>query len=432
MSISKKVILFLAVVFASANVWGQSARSPVTSFGIGEPYGNALAHNQGMGGIGVSQPQFWFANNQNPALLVFNQYTVFEAGIHGERRTIKSDTLSEKNFGGTLNYLITVFPIKVNRWTTSIGLLPYTNVDYGFSYSDGIKNRDTNIPVDSASQNDFNRGFGGLSQFYWSNGVRLTPDMSVGVKATYLFGALDNTYSGIANNTGAPVPLIVTNEIKTVVKDFTLGLGYSFSKDSLFKKKDFRLSFGAVYDFGVNLNARKEINFFATTFSGDTVEVQKLFNKKGTLYVPPSITAGISLAKGLKWSIGTEFSYQDWSSFKSIINVDYEKGRSQQIKASIGGEYTPDVQALESFLKRITYRVGGSIEQYPYLVNDNKLIDLGLNFGFSVPAGRSSLDLAFKVGKRGDKTMNLIQESYFKVYLGITFNDQWFIKRKFD
>ncbi len=431
MSISKKVILFLAVVFASANVWAQSARSPVTSFGIGEPYGNALAHNQGMGGIGVSQPQFWFANNQNPALLVFNRFTVFQAGIHGEKRTIKSDTLNEENIGGTLNYLVTVFPVKVDRWTTSIGLMPYTNVDYGFSYSDVVRDRNTNVPIDTVTQNVLNNGFGGLSQFYWSNGVRLTPDMSVGVKASYLFGSLDNTFSNIVNNTGQPVPYIVTTEEKTVVKDFTLGLGYSFSKDSLFKKQDYRLSFGVVYNLGVDLKATKNINFFSLSPSGDTIEIQRLDRAKGTVYVPPSITVGASISKGLKWAVGTEFMYQNWSSFKSL-NADYENGRGKQYKASIGGEYTPDAQALESFLKRITYRIGGSIEQYPFLVNNQELKDLGINFGLSLPAGRSSLDLAFKVGKRGDKKVNLVQESYFKVYVGITFNDQWFVKRRFD
>jgi len=40
--------------------------------------------------------------------------------------------------------------------------------------------------------------------------------------------------------------------------------------------------------------------------------------------------------------------------------------------------------------------------------------------------------LAFKWGKRGNKDENILEESYFKIYLGLTFNDQWFIKRKFD
>ncbi len=431
MSVGKKVILVLAVVVASANAWGQSASSPMSSFGIGEPYGNALTHNQGMGGIGVSQPQYWFANNQNPALLVFNHYTVFEAGIYGEQRTIKGDTLSEKNYGGTLNYLITVFPVKVNRWTTSFGLMPFTNVDYGFSFSDDVRERDSGTEIDTVSQNVINTGQGGLAQFYWSNGVRITPDISVGLKAAYVFGSVDYIYANTVLNTGQPIPYIVTTQEKTTVKDFNFGLGFSFSKDSLFKKKDYRLSFGAVYNFGADLNAKKVANFFSMTSSGDTVEFQNLSTIRGSVNVPSAITLGASVSKGLSWSVGTEFMYQDWSSFESV-NQDNERGRGKQYKASLGGEFTPDAQALESFLKRITYRIGGSIEQYPFLVNGNKLNDLGINFGLSLPAGRSSLDIAFKVGKRGDKKSNLLEESYFKIYFGITFNDQWFIKRKFD
>ena len=89
-------------------------------------------------------------------------------------------------------------------------------------------------------------------------------------------------------------------------------------------------------------------------------------------------------------------------------------------------------EALENYLKRITFRTGVSYEQYPFLANGNQVKDFGINFGFSLPAGRSSMDLALKVGKRGNKAENILEESYFKLYFGITFNDQWFIKRKFD
>jgi hypothetical protein len=72
------------------------------------------------------------------------------------------------------------------------------------------------------------------------------------------------------------------------------------------------------------------------------------------------------------------------------------------------------------------------MDKNPFLVNGFPVKDLGINFGFSLPAGRSSLDLAFKYGKRGNKSENILEETYFKIYFGITFNDQWFIKRKFD
>jgi len=61
------------------------------------------------------------------------------------------------------------------------------------------------------------------------------------------------------------------------------------------------------------------------------------------------------------------------------------------------------------------------------------LKDFGINFGLSLPVARySSLDLGVKLGKRGDINTNTVVENYFKIYFGVTFNDQWFIKRKFD
>src|SRR5688572_29012033 len=176
MSVVRKFIVLVIVVISSAEVWGQAARSPFTTYDIGESYGNALIHNQGMGGLGVSQPQFWYLNNQNPALLVYNTLTVFEAGIVAESRKIHADTVSEKTTGGNMNYLVTAFPIKPGKWTTSVGLMPYTNVDFAFLSTININD----VPVEIVES-----GSGGLTQLYWSNGVRLTPEISVGLKAAY-------------------------------------------------------------------------------------------------------------------------------------------------------------------------------------------------------------------------------------------------------
>ena len=80
----------------------------------------------------------------------------------------------------------------------------------------------------------------------------------------------------------------------------------------------------------------------------------------------------------------------------------------------------------------MTYRTGISYDKYPYLINGMPVKDFGINFGFTMPVNRSSLDFALKVGKRGNLQDNTIEENYFKIYFGVTFNDQWFIRRRFD
>src|SRR6187399_3272406 len=139
MSISSRIILsFFCTAGLSLTAHAQATRSPFSAFGVGEYYGNSLAHNQGMAGVGISNPQYFYLNNKNPALLVFNTFTVFESGIVGENRTLKNGEAVETNGSGNLNYLAIAFPIKRLRWTASSGLMPYTTVNYQFTYTDAI------------------------------------------------------------------------------------------------------------------------------------------------------------------------------------------------------------------------------------------------------------------------------------------------------
>ena len=423
-SIHKYFFAFICLILVS-EAYGQAARTPYSSYGIGEPYGNALINHQGMAGIGVSQPQFWYINSQNPALLVYNSIqTVFQAGIIAERRNISGDTLSERTQGGNMNYLVTAFPIKPTRWTTSVGLMPYSSVNYKLQYNEGIENSPEQVSVSE-------EGSGGLTQLYWSNGVRIAKGVAVGLKAAYIFSSIVNKYKNQLINSDQPVNYLAAIEEKSYVKDFTFGTGISISKDSLFSQQRYRLSFGAVYNFATDLNTTKTDRLYRTTPTDDTLNVSVLpSSRKGYYSIPASFTVGLSLSRGARWSVGSEFSYQNWADFRNVYGQPETLDESWRI--ALGGEITPDQFAAENYFKRLTYRAGLSMEQSPFLANGTTVKDIGINFGFSLPAGRSSLDLAFKYGRRGDKAENLLEEDYFKVYFGITFNDQWFIKRKFD
>jgi hypothetical protein len=72
--------------------------------------------------------------------------------------------------------------MKVNKWTSSLGLMPYTDVNFSFQYPDYVKDPSGAV-VDTLTTQE--SGSGGLTQVYWSNGVRLTKDIAVGLKAAY-------------------------------------------------------------------------------------------------------------------------------------------------------------------------------------------------------------------------------------------------------
>jgi hypothetical protein len=439
MSIVKKYFFVFALLL-SVKSFGQSP-TPFSTFGIGEPYGNASINTQGMGGVGVSHPQFWFINNQNPALLVYNGLTSFQAGIVMEQRTISNQTQSEKFSGGNMNYLITAFPIipprrvgETTRWTTSVGLTPLTSVKYKLYYQDEIGGTPT-----PEFANVIEEGTGGLTTLFWSNGIRINNDFSVGARINYIFSSIVTTYKNQLPVTSSPISYFLTWEEETYVRDWNFTLAGAFSKDSI-GSKNYRVSIGATGTLGADLGATRSTKWYRATSNGINLEGDSIGSVNSNLHLPATITIGASLARGLRWSVGTEFTYQDWSTFKGY-DPEEDEGLEKAWKVSLGGEWTPDPVAAENFLKRVTYRLGFNYEKTPYnapFPNAEKNIsgfpvyDYGATFGLSVPAGRSSLDLALKYGKRGDKTQNLLEETYFRVSFGITFNDTWFIKSRYD
>jgi long-subunit fatty acid transport protein len=423
MSISRAVVFcFCLLVEVCNTLFAQGTKSPYSSFGIGESYGSSLVHNQGMGGLGISQPQFWYINNQNPALLAYNSFTVFSLGLVGEQRQISSETDSELSKGGNLSYLAIAFPIKYAKISTSIGLMPYTNVNYKIIYDEQIVGTQDTATVAEA-------GNSGITQLYWSTGVKVHKDVAIGIKVSYLFGSINNVYEAAIDDNEQPVPFISGISENTYARGLNLGLGFSYSKDSLFNK-NYRFSVGTVYDLKGSINGDLETELYKISlFTSDTLQSTQLNSQSGKLKLPASLGIGVSFGRDRKWNVGIDYQQQNWSNFRSL-NED-ERGLGASRRWTAGGEFTPDYISL-SYLKRVTYRAGLSYEQLPFVTDGNKVIDFGYNFGLSLPAGRSSIDLAIKSGNRGTINDNGLREKYFKIYLGITLNDQWFIKRKFD
>jgi hypothetical protein len=433
MSIIRPFLLVFCGLVVVTGALGQVARSPFSTFGIGENYTNAMVNHHGMAGVGAAQPQYWYTATVNPALLVYNNQVMFNAGIVAEKKKIISDTLTEETKAGNLNYLATAFPVmrskrdaRFTTWTTSLTLMPLTSVRYNVQYEAGIQNSTNTVEV-------FEKGTGGISQLSWANGVRINNNLTAGLKTSYFFGSIVNTYQN--KIVSASNDYYASIEQRYYVKDFGVTAGLSYSVDSLFARKKYRLSFGLVYDFATDLKTRRRNIFYRSNSLGQKIEEDTLSTSTGYLSIPSSLIFGVALTRS-NWTVAADVSFRDWSKFRSFEQEDEENYGSSS-RYAIGAETTPDGFS-ENFFKRITYRMGVSYEQTPYRVKTdggmNSVKDIGLNVGVSVPTGRwSSIDLGFRYGKRGDKQETIFEESYYRIFFGISFNDkEWFIKRKFD
>jgi hypothetical protein len=405
---------------------GQAARSPLSAFGIGEYYGNAPAHSQGMAGVGVSNPQYLYLNNINPALLVFNGLngiTTFQAGIIGEQRTVKDATNKETTKGGNLNYMILGFPIKSGKWVTSVGLMPYTSMRYRFSFSEPLS--------DNTGVVRFNEsGSGGINQVAWSHGVALHKYLSLGARASYLYSTIENSFTNtvfLNNQTQYFTPDV---HRRFYYKGFAFTGALSVHIDSLFND-NYRFNLGAVYDLKTDLKTDYLQTLTRLDATGVTIDSDTLLALVGNTRIPSALSLGMSFGKGNQWMFAVDARMTDYTKFGFFQNQQSPTTKGYRLAA--GFELTPNPTSLSSYLKVITYRTGVSFEEYPYLINGNALRDFGTNFGLSLPVARGcSVDLSGRWGTRGNIETNTIEETYFKIYFGVTFNDRWFIKRRFD
>ncbi|MFM7857507.1 MAG: hypothetical protein ACKO96_37690, partial [Flammeovirgaceae bacterium] len=80
----------------------------------------------------------------------------------------------------------------------------------------------------------------------------------------------------------------------------------------------------------------------------------------------------------------------------------------------------------------ITYRTGINYAQLPTVLRGIQLDEKSVSLGLSMPfmRGISSANIALVLGQRGTTANNLVQENFFRFNLGLTINDQWFVRRK--
>ena len=107
-------------------------------------------------------------------------------------------------------------------------------------------------------------------------------------------------------------------------------------------------------------------------------------------------------------------------------------------KISFGAEYSPNLLS-RNVLKRTRYRAGlYYAEPYTEFNGKKGCEEYGVSAGFSMPMtstnnmnnNRSILNVSGQFVRINPKTSGMITETYFRLNVGVTFNEFWFFKSK--
>lgn len=163
---------------------------------------------------------------------------------------------------------------------------------------------------------------------------------------------------------------------------------------------------------------------------------------KDGLEIPSSISGGLMWNHSNKIKVGVDYCYQNWGSISYpvyevnndipsyVLNNKYYMDRH---KVTVGGEYCGD-ETSRSFIKRLHLRAGASYATPYYKINgQDGPSELSVSAGFGIPIvnsynNRSILNISGQWVHSSAK--NFITENTFRINIGLTFNERWFMKWK--
>lgn len=421
----KNSLIALALLLFTGAFAQNGTISPYSYFGFGDSRAQGTVENQMMGGLQMYADSIHI-NLRNPAAYSKLRLTAYAAGISRTELRLKDAFDVQRTAITNLEYLAIGLPLS-QKMGLGFGLMPFSSVGYSVTSQ--------SINPDGLEINNAFSGSGGLNRVYFSFGYAPAKNLSLGATVNYNFGTLE------------------FDRLQTV-------------ENVLFGTRDFRQSRINGFDFNYALNYTPKIKEKYTLFTHigvntqvnlvsknseqlssfsvangtniETVEVNLDQNnlRNTELKIPTVTTIGLGFGEDKKWFLGTEYSLQAFSSFTNDFlgqdNVQYADASS----IAFGGYFIPDYRSISSYLNRITYRAGLRYDETGLLVNGKEINNFGITFGLGLPltgvgpAAFSNLNLGFELGRRGTTDAGLVEESYFKINVGLSLNDRWFIKRR--
>ena len=419
-----KNYLLVILIFSCLSVVSQTnTGSPYSLNELGEINFTGNVSYQSMGGIDSSIDSIEF-NINNPSSLAKIKTTNYLIGTFYKSSSISNSSLKENIKTSNINYIAIGIPVK--NFGFGFGVLPYSSV--GFNLQTTEEYNDDN----SISTRLFGAE-GNINKAFLSVGIPFLKYFSLGASANYNFGKFNYEKFNLMNGVNYGVFSNSSSEIT--------GFTYNFSSNVLIPlKNDLSLSLlfslypeGELDSYNIESLYTSSASSISLESLGDFVDID--LNARGLentkLPVPKKSIYSIGLEKKNSWFIGAQYENKLSSGFENVFldirNVSYRDANS----ISFGGYFIPDSSSLVSYWKRIKYRFGIKNDKKSIIVNNLPINQFSLNLGLGLPiAGLSKANLGLEIGKIGND--DLIKENYFSLKLGLTLNDVWFIKRKYN
>lgn len=442
-----KSLIIACLLFGLTNIASQAqngSNSSYSRYGLGLLADQSQTSNRGMGGVAYGLRDGARINALNPASYscIDSLSFIFDTGITLQSGHFTKGNNSVNARNTTLSNINAA--VRLHKGLgMSIGFMPYTTIGYTYRAPKLIGTTQTGELITSSTAYS---GNGGLQMLYMGFGWNPVHNLNIGFNAGYMWGTYEHlsyqsfsengTQSSIYSNQNQ----VYSSEIRTYKLDF--GIQYPVRLTN----QDW-LTFGATYSLGHKIGGNTTLLRYTSV--GDTLKTDdgRLPTAKKAFDIPHTIGGGLSWRHKNTVLIAADYTYTRWADCRvptidgAPTNYVGKKGSyNNNAKYAIGIEYVPSPKNQEhNYIKTIRYRAGASYAS-PYLrVNGldgpkeyRASIGLGLPLQARKLSGRSIINLSAEWLSRRPSDVSMIKENYFIVNLGVTFNERWFMKWKFN
>ena len=424
----KRIIGCLMMAATVSGAWAQGGtKSPYSQFGLGVLSDYSQSMSRGMNGVGYGLHQGNQVNTLNPASYadVDSLTMLFDMGLTGQTTNYKEGGVSRNASNASFEYVAASFRAWKNIGV-SFGVLPFTNV--GYDYKTTSRNSTT------GSMSEQYTGSGGLHQVYLGVGARLAKPLSVGVNAAYLWGSIDRSVvpsASSASNT-------LTKKYSTTINSYKLDFGVQW--EQRLNSRD-QLTVGAVVGLGHQLKNDAEMRIIKLNSASSKTDTA-LFNVSDAMALPMSYGVGLAYKHAGKLTLAADFTLDKWGGvdIPGYADGSYKKLSGQlkdRQKLTAGVDFVPNPNPnSRKYLNFVHYRFGvGYATPYYNINGQDGPKELSASIGVALPIinsynNRSVLNISGQwVHSKAD---GFITENTFRLNIGITFNERWFMKWKVD
>jgi hypothetical protein len=426
--ISVRSSLILAATFFSwypleAQVTSTREIDVYSRYGIGQILGGTSIAQRASGYASAAVSLPFSLNSDNPASYAALRLTTYEGAVTGSQRNVIGLTRNYKTGTATLSYLRVGFPI-AKRAGIVLGLQPESRVYY--------RMQDTSRSAGFGRSVNEYEGSGGLNYAFLGAGIEIK-GFRLGANLGYMFGNLYSTSSR---------QFIDADSVKAFGSEFAqyTRIGGLYTKlgaqyeTPLGSKIGLRLGATAALQQSVK-GTRDQTSTSIRNISGGGVigdTAIKNLGQSGDLTLPLSYTIGAQVFGGTQWALNADLTTAQWQNFRNFGVSDSVAPSAYRI--ALGGEYTPNATNTFKYFQRVTYRLGFYYGLDPVRLRNTDINYLAVTAGASLPFKRTSdrIHTALEIGTRGTKSNGLVKENFVRFSVGISLNDRWFVKRRYD